>query len=92
MRPATADWIFFPPAKQHHFPGRFSGHHCLAHASLTSGDAFRRITSVLALFSEDGGPSTINQFLLLLRTPYPLSPTTVLYQNKKESQKDSPLV
>jgi len=32
-------------AKRHHFPGRFSGHHFLALASLTSGDALRRITS-----------------------------------------------
>ncbi len=29
----------------HHFPGRSSGHHFLAPASLTSGDALRRITS-----------------------------------------------
>ena len=71
MRPATADWIFFPPAKQHHFPGRFSGHHCLAHASLTSGDAFRRITSVLALFSEDGEPLNDQPVSLALTNPRP---------------------
>ncbi len=28
------------------------------------------------VFSEDGGPSTVDQFLLLLRTPYLLSPIT----------------
>ena len=28
------------------------------------------------VFSEDGGPSTVDQFYLLLRTPYLLSPIT----------------
>jgi len=38
---------FLPPAKQHHFPGCFSGHHFCSGYSSSS-------------FSEDGGPLTDN--------------------------------